>query len=105
MREHAVSDLGRGQPEMVVEVGGRSGSAEAINADAQAMQPGVALPAKGRPGLDRHPQYLAVRDVGQDFLLIAVRLQVEQFSARHGNDVGSDPLFLEIGSDLDSDLN
>ena len=70
MREHALGDLGRGQPEMLIEVGGGRRGAEPVDADAKAVEPGVALPAEGRPRLDRHAQNLAVRHVGQDILAI-----------------------------------
>ena len=49
-----------GEAEMLVDVRRRSRGAEAVDADAQAVQPGVALPAERRPGLDRHAQDLAV---------------------------------------------
>ena len=69
-----------------------SRDAEAVDADAQAVEPGVALPAEGRPGLDRHAQDLAVGDVGQDVLAIGGGLRVEELGARHGDDIGADAL-------------
>ena len=62
---------------MFVQVSGGGRGAEAVDADAQAVQAGVALPAEGRPGLDRDPQDFAVRHVGQDVLAILGALRVE----------------------------
>ena len=38
---------------MFIQVGGRGRRAKAVEADAQAVKPGIALPAPGDPGLDR----------------------------------------------------
>ena len=105
MVEHARGDLVRRQPEIFVGVLGRGRDAEAVDADAQAVKPGVALPAEGRPGLDRHAQDLAVGDVGQDVLAIVRRLRVEALGARHGHDVGADPLRFKPLGDGERDLD
>ena len=79
--DHARRDRVGGQAEMFVQVGRRRRGAEAVDADAQAVQAGIALPAEGRPGLDRDAQDLAVRDVGQDVLAIGGVLRVEPLGA------------------------
>ena len=55
----------RGEAEMVVEVGRRRRGAEPVDADAKAVKPGIALPAEGRPRLDRHAQDLLFETSGR----------------------------------------
>jgi hypothetical protein len=88
-----------GEAEMGVKVGRRGRGAEAVDADAQAVEAGVALPADRRPGLDRDAQDLLVRHVGQDVLAIGGVLRVEAVGRRHRDDVGADPLRFERGGD------
>src|SRR5439155_11800153 len=81
----------RSQAEILIGTLGRSRDAEPVDADAQAVEAGVALPAEGGSRLDRDTQYLAVADVGQDVFAIGLRLRVETLGARHRDDVGADP--------------
>jgi len=90
---------------MFVKVSGRRRGPEPVNSDPQAVEARVALPAIGRAGLDRHPQYLAVRDVGQDVVAISFILGVEALGARHRHHVGADPLAFEPLGDGERDLD
>ena len=101
----AGGDLVGRQAEIVVGVRRRRRDAEAVDADAQAVKAGVALPAEGRPGLDRHAQDLAVADVGQDVLAIIRRLRVEALGAGHGHHVGADPLRFKLLGGVERDLD
>src|SRR3546814_20981918 len=60
---HACNDLGgdllRREAEILVEVARRRRRAEAVDAEAQAVQPGIAFPAEGRAGFDRDALYAA----------------------------------------------
>ena len=69
------------------------------------MKPGVALPAEGRPRLDRDAQDLAVADIGQDVLAIIARLGVEALGAGHGDNVGADPLRFKQRGRVERDLD
>ena len=69
------------------------------------MKAGVALPAEGRAGLDRHAQDLAVRDVGQDVFAIGGVLRVEALGAGHGDDVGANALLFKALGDSERDLD
>src|SRR3546814_7428772 len=64
---HACNDLGgdllRREAEILVEVARRRRRAEAVDAEAQAVQPGIAFPAEGRAGFDRAAQYAAGQSV------------------------------------------
>src|SRR3546814_16072324 len=73
------SDLLRREAEILVEVARRRRRAEAVDAEAQAVQPGIAFPAEGRAGFDRDAQYAA----GQNVRAIIVRLRVEARGAGH----------------------
>src|SRR3546814_14765308 len=85
------SDLLRREAEILVEVARRRRRAEAVDAEAQAVQPGIAFPAEGRAGFDRDAQYAA----GQNVRAIIVRLRVEARGAGHRHHVGADPPGLE----------
>ena len=103
--EDASGDLIGREAEKFVGVLGRRRDAEAVDADAEAVEAGVAFPAEGRPGLDRDAQESAVGDVGQDVVAIIPRLRVEALGARHGDDIGADPPRFKLLGRVKRDLD
>src|SRR5215213_2750794 len=95
--QYARHDRFGGEAEPLEQVFRRRGGAEAVEADLEPRAANMALPAQGRAGLDRDQQ----RPVGNDIAAIAFVLSVEQLEARHGDDVGADPLPFERLGHLD----
>ena len=66
------------------------GRAEAVDADAQAVEHGVTFPPEAGTGFNADTQDLFRADIGQDTVAIGGALFVEQFGAGHGNHVRPD---------------